>query len=219
MLATLVQSLLAAGFLIGIPLYSLVRRARGASSRLTLRTAAYFLGTGFGFVFLEIGAIQRLGLLLGHPIYATAAVLTALLAFSGLGSEISDRLDAGWAAHVCGAVAVIAAIAALAATGSNVLGGPSLGVRFGLGLLLVGMPGVLLGMPFPLGLRRLGGGPGSVGWAWAVDGVASVVGVSLATLLAMEFGGQAVLLLASVAYGVSAVATLGRSPLPVGTDP
>ncbi len=216
-IATVSQSLLAALLLIGLPFLSLARSGRALGETSRLRLAAYFLGTGLGFVFLEIGAIQRLGLFLGHPVYAATAVLAALLVFSGIGSGASDRIDARWTAGICASVAIVALLAAMAASRSGVLGGASLPSRFALGLILVGLPGILLGMPFPLGLRRLATGVGGVGWAWAVDGVASVVGVSLATLVAMEFGGRAVLILAAVAYGVSALAALGGGAGPAPT--
>jgi hypothetical protein len=63
-----------------------------------------------------------------------------------------------------------------------------------------------MGMPFPLGLRRLAAeAPGFIPWAWGLNGFASVVSAALATLLAIEFGFNAVLLTAVTLYGAAAV--------------
>jgi len=43
-----------------------------------------------------------------------------------------------------------------------------------------------------------------VPWAWGINGFASVVSAVLATLLAIEFGFNAVILLALVFYAVAA---------------
>ena len=54
-----------------------------------------------------------------------------------------------------------------------------------------------MGMPFPLGLARLGEGrPGLIPWAWAINGCASVLGAVIAALFAIEFGFTAVIVMA-----------------------
>jgi hypothetical protein len=67
--------------------------------------------------------------------------------------------------------------------------------------------GLVMGMPFPLGLRAVASWEGQqVALAWAVNGVLSVIGSILAVALAIRFGFSAVLLAGGVAYGLSAVA-------------
>ena len=46
--------------------------------------------------------------------------------------------------------------------------------------------------------------PGFLPWAWGVNGFASVISAALATLLAIEFGFTAVVLLALVLYALAA---------------
>ena len=41
---------------------------------------------GLGFMFIEVTQMQRLILLLGHPIYGLSVILFSLLVFAGLGS-------------------------------------------------------------------------------------------------------------------------------------
>ncbi len=78
-------------------------------------------------------------------------------------------------------------------------------MRAAASLTLVAVPGTLMGLPFPLGLRSLASQEGGVAWAWAVNGIASVLGASLAIVLAMEVGGGGLLLVGSACYGCAAV--------------
>jgi hypothetical protein len=62
-----------------------------------------------------------------------------------------------------------------------------------------------MGMPFPLGLRRLAEeAPDFVPWAWGINGFASVVSAVLATLLAIHFGFTVVIALALLLYVAAA---------------
>ena len=54
--------------------------------------AIYFTLIGAGFMLTEIALIQRLTVLLSHPIYALGILLFTLIASSGIGSLVSDRL-------------------------------------------------------------------------------------------------------------------------------
>jgi hypothetical protein len=64
-----------------------------------------------------------------------------------------------------------------------------------------------LGTALPIGLQELRGHGGAavVPWAWGVNGAASVVGTTLATMLAMDAGNAVVLLAAAALYVVAAV--------------
>ncbi|MEE8114632.1 MAG: hypothetical protein V3T23_09785, partial [Nitrososphaerales archaeon] len=67
-----------------------------------------------------------------------------------------------------------------------------------------------MGMPFPIGLKRLAdSAPDFIPWAWGINGFASVISASMATLLAIEFGFTVVLLLALGLY--AAAATISRN--------
>jgi hypothetical protein len=62
-----------------------------------------------------------------------------------------------------------------------------------------------MGMPFPIGLNRVASSmPDFVPWAWGINGFASVVSASLATLLAITFGFTTVVLLALLLYAMAA---------------
>ena len=69
--------------------------------------------------------------------------------------------------------------------------------------------GIMMGVPFPTGIRCLAPvAPDTIPWAWATNGCASVISSIAATMLAMSFGFSRVLYLAAVLY-LLAAATLG----------
>ena len=64
--------------------------------------------------------------------------------------------------------------------------------------------GLVMGMPFPLGIRISGNyEPRLVPWLWAMNGHATVVGAVGAVMLAISFGFRAVTLLALLSYLVA----------------
>jgi hypothetical protein len=180
--------------------------ATGASLRLT----GYFAAIGFAYLFVEIAAIQRLTLVLGHPIYAAAAVLAAFLAASGLGSLWSDRLAPDRTSTACAAAAGLALVATLAFGAAGLVLPLPAAVRTGLAMAVLAPLALSMGLPFPLGLRRLAGSPGGLAWAWAINGFASVAAASLAVLLAMEAGTRALIAAGALLYaGAAWVARAG----------
>jgi hypothetical protein len=71
--------------------------------------------------------------------------------------------------------------------------------------------GVLMGLPFPLGLVWLErASPGLVAWAWAVNGCASVIAAVLAAILALGSGFSQVLLLGAGFYTLAALVLPGQ---------
>ena len=211
-LATLVQSVVLATVLLLLP--AVFARGHGREGRA--RLLAYFGAIGFGYLFAEIAAIQQLTLLLGHPVYAVAAVLAALLVGSGAGSAWSDR----WVPARAAAVAVALALAC----GALALGllplvhaaqGWGLAARGVAALVLLVPLAAAMGMPFPLGLRRLAAGTeGRVAWAWAANGFASVVAAPLAALIALEAGSGVLFQAAGAAYAVAGAVQLVAGPRP-----
>ena len=94
--------------------------------------------------------------------------------------------------------------------------GSALGIRIALALAVLAPLGLCLGAFMPLGLRTVAAlgphGSDYVAWAWAVNGFFSVVASLLASILAMTFGFDSVLLIALVVYalGIAAFSTLTR---------
>jgi hypothetical protein len=206
--ATLVQSVALAGLLMIVPV---LIRARASTARGRGRLVGYFAAIGFAYLTAEIAAIQQLGLLLGHPVYAVAAVLAAFLICSGVGSAWSDRLPMErtwrWAAVLAGMLIIYAA-ALLSIV--HLLQAGHMSVRVIAGFLMMAPLALLMGLPFPLGLRSISrAGTEGIAWAWAANGFASVVATPLAALIALEAGSRALFLAAALAYACAAALGLG----------
>ena len=52
----------------------------------------FFAGIGLGFMFVEIGLIQRLSIFLGHPTYGFTVVLFGLFVSTSIGSMASTEV-------------------------------------------------------------------------------------------------------------------------------
>jgi hypothetical protein len=76
-------------------------------------------------------------------------------------------------------------------------------VRIALSVVLVFVPGVLMGTLLPSGVRLANQlGAGTVSWAWGLNGAASVVGSILAMALSMNVGFTLALLVGIAVYGL-----------------
>ncbi len=194
LLILLALSVIAAAGLILIPLAKVKRRGGPLGPVLI-----YFALLGMGFLCVEIPLLQRFILFLGHPAYAIATVLFAILLFSGLGSIASERINLR-----------LVLILLPALVGVYTLGLPKLfDLALGLplwGRLIVAVVtlapvGLLMGMPFPKGMSLLERqAPGLITWAWGINGAISVVASVLAALLALSFGFSTVLAVGAACY-------------------
>lgn len=210
LLATLAQSTLLAALFIILPVLVHSRRGRSGATALP-HLVAYFAAIGLGYMAAEIALIQQLTLLLGHPVYAVATVLAAILICSGVGSTWSDRLVPSRAATIGMMLGgAFALCAALLLDVVHLLHPTPVIVRGAAATALLIPVAVAMGTMFPLGLRELGHADSfRIAWGWAANGFASVVGVPLAALIAVEAGSQVLLVVAATAYlGASMLARM-----------
>jgi hypothetical protein len=139
--------------------------------------------------------------------------MPSILVFAGLGSlcchrSRSDaRLLLVLATFVCGGLVLWMRF--LLPSLSPLFLGVGLPVRVAIVVLTIAPLAFWMGFPFPLALRRLADLPsGSVPWAWAVNGCASVVASIVAILIAMESGFQAVLTAGALCYFLGTLSCL-----------
>jgi hypothetical protein len=164
--------------------------------------------------------LQRFVLLLGYPVYALAVVF-ALLLSACIGSLISVRLvgQARRSLHwvLAGIVGLVLVYHwTLPALVEQFLGAP-LPLRIVFTVVLLAPVGLLLGMPYPLGITVLREfGEGLVPWAWGLNGALSVVASVLAIFLGSRYGFSAALLTGGAAYGIAllAIAVVARQRVP-----
>jgi peptidoglycan/LPS O-acetylase OafA/YrhL len=220
LLVLLVSLGILASLLILAPL--MVFRRRGlVVGREGAAMLTYFAALGVGFMLLEISLTQRFVLYLGYPTYALTVVLFSLLAFLGCGSYASRRWvgqerTALPAALACLVLLVIFYRLGLPVVEHHTLGSP-LPVRVALTVVMLAPLGFVLGLFFPLGIRRVAAIHADlVPWAWAVNGCASVTASVGAVLIAMAWGFGAVWLTALATYcvGVSAMLMVTRGSGP-----
>lgn len=178
-------------------------KKRGGENREPARRyLPYFAFLGIGFMFVEISFIQKIILLLENPSYAVAVFLAALLISSGIGSLLSYRTA------LLRRPAVLLLISFLVIAYSmflpyviDAISQYSMLVKI-ISVIFLFVPlGILMGIPFPTGLKALGQADESlIPWAWAINGCFSVLAPVLAVLLAIMTGFKAVLWLGASAY-------------------
>jgi predicted membrane-bound spermidine synthase len=205
LLITLLQSTLLALLLIVLPLFSLKKSRHGKSA-----TLLYFGALGLGYMFAEIILIQRFVLYFGQPVYAVAAVISAMMLFSGIGSLLSQKLEPSNAVirRIAVAVAIMLLLFVFILTPllQTTIAFSSI-IKISISLGAIGLPAFVMGMLFPLGIRLLDHRDASqIPWAWGINGCLSVISTSLATLIAVESGFQTVIIIAALAYLLAAIA-------------
>jgi hypothetical protein len=199
----LIISLVAVLVFLVLPL--LFTRGSGPRRSVSVAGMLYFVAVGLGYILVEISLIQRFVLFLGHPTYALTVVVFLMLLSSGAGSVLAGRAKAkpGWV------LASIVAIIALDVAVLPLLLSSAVGQAFLLKLMIsavILVPlGLLMGMPFPLGLKLVAMEEGAtVEWAWAMNAAASVLGSVAAMVIAIHFGLTVTLACAAMAYLLAA---------------
>ncbi len=191
----------------------------------------YFLLIGLGFMFVEIGLIQRLGTFLGHPVYALAIGLFGIILSTGIGSLVSEQLPLSSGPRIITWASLLALYLFLlpfwfpgvivAFEGSSVL------VRALVSLAAIGPSGVLMGFGFPTGMRLANAiDARPTPWFWAVNGAAGVLaaGIAVATSVAFSInvslwvGASCYLLLAPIGTALAALSHRSLSWSPIASE-
>ena len=162
----------------------------------------YFALLGIGFMFIEISFIQKVILLLENPSYAVAVLLTSILISSGTGSLLSYRTAIVRMPHALLVISLLViAYSIFLPDIIDAISQYSMPVKIISVFFIFMPPGILMGIPFPTGLKVLGQIDGSyIPWAWAINGCFSVLAPVLAVLLAIMTGFRTVLWLGAAAY-------------------
>lgn len=213
----LVLSAVAVTAFIGMPLL-FARRDSLHDLRGSGPFAIYFLCLGVGFITIEIALVQMFGYFLGQPLLGLGVCLTSILAFTGIGSAIGSRWDEREVqAQLPKVLALVVALGVVYASVLPAVVAASRGndvwIRSLLVALLIGPLGIVLGMPFPGGLRLIRSELSP--WMWAINAGASVFGATLATMIVMHVGFSRTLIVGAAIYALAIPflrrATSGRS--------
>ncbi|MEA1890169.1 MAG: SAM-dependent methyltransferase [Pseudomonadota bacterium] len=205
---TLLLAAILSVVLITLPLLVLPRSSVADKAAVSkTRVILYFLLIGIAFLFMEIAFMQKFILFLHHPLYSFAVTLAAFLVFAGLGSYLSAKLSQHYnrrtilKGSLTGIVLISLSYIFLLDELFMWLSVIPVFFKILLTTLLVAPLALLMGMPFPLALSSLADRAQSlIPWAWGINGCASVISASLATLLAIHFGFSIVILIAMLLY-------------------
>jgi hypothetical protein len=186
-------------FLPAIRHRSLNRRETVSGSALFL---FYFALLGLGFMFIELSFIQKMILPLENPSYAAAAVLASMLVSSGIGSLLSARFHKLRTPRVLVFLAIILLLYSLLPDQiMKFMYSYSLALKISLVFFVLMPAGMLMGIPFPMGLTLLGRKkPALIPWAWAVNGCLSVISPVLAVIIAISAGFDIIVLMGALVY-------------------
>jgi len=188
-----------------LPLY---REARQAGRSRVPPGTLTSIAIGLGFIATELVLLQRLTLYLGQPSLALAVGIAALLGGAACGSAVSSRVRGGARLPaLLSALGLLLPLALLPVVTDATLAAP-LAIRVAVGLGVAALVGLPLGSVFPNVVSEVGAkDPRLVGWVWAVNGTASVVGAVLAAAVALAIGFTGLGTAAVVCYGLAALST------------
>lgn len=165
----------------------------------------YFLFLGIGFMLIEVGLLQKFILLLGQPTLTFSVVLFSLLLGGGVGSFLSGHFKGNPVKRVILVSFLIGTMVIIYAGAMPYVFNQSLGadilVRSLIAATLLIPLGLLMGIPFPTGLKIFKQSfERDIGWMWGINGAASVLGSTLAVMFAILNGFTLTLLLGGVSY-------------------
>jgi spermidine synthase len=179
----------------------------------------YFALIGLGFMFVEIGLLSRLSVFLGHPTLALAVLLGGLISFTGVGSLLSAWVPLAqprWARLYPLVPALVVALASLLALPAmRPYQSAAVPVRIAVSLGVLLLPGLAMGLCFPLGLRlceqmesaRTGTTARLGPWLWGINGAFGVCASALALASSMVWGVPVTLAIGAACYVLLPLAT------------
>jgi hypothetical protein len=181
-------------------------RPRTHPARAYRASVVYFACLGAGFIAIELALLQYFTLLVGHPVFTLSILLFTILASGGVGSRISAAVPMR---RACLAIAGLGAVTAWGLPGLVQAALPlETPARIAIAMGVIAPLGVLMGMPFPQGLRRTGQGAlPPPPFYWGLNGVMSVIGSIATVLVALHAGVQTSMLAGCMCYLVAAVAS------------
>jgi hypothetical protein len=212
-LLILALSLLQAAFfsflLILAPLFFMGKKEKTYSP---LNQITYFFMIGTGFMFIEIPIIQQFVLFLGNPADAIAVTIMILLFSTGIGALFSKKILILFGEKVIFRVLMMLFPLIILFYAwfipqftADYLHSPY-STRILLSTLLLSPLGLFLGQFFPTGLTIVGEKNSAfIPWAYAVNGVASVIASISSIILAMAYGFTFVFTTAAFCYFIACV--------------
>jgi len=170
----------------------------------------YFSCLGFAFIIVELVLIQKFMKFIGSPFHTYSTVLFTVLLAAGLGSMVAGSLGIApgrrmWVPFA-GIIGVgLAFIAGHTWLFAALLGQP-IGARVLISAAIMFPLAFFMGMPFPLGVLAVDRhGPAAIAWAWAMNGVFTLIGGLASVMLSLQFGFTRTEMLALLVYALAGI--------------
>jgi hypothetical protein len=160
--------------------------------RLAWIGSAYFPLIGLGFMFVEIGLIQRISVFLGHPVYALSIGLFCIILSTGIGSLLSERFKPTRRLHLALWLGLLSTYLIFLPQWlpnlTHSLEAASLPIRALASVGVIFPGGLLMGCGFPTGMRLVSSiDARPTPWLWGVNGAAGVLAAGLAVVCSIGF--------------------------------
>jgi hypothetical protein len=186
-------------------LVPLISSTRGINRRLIAGGTVYFGLLGFGFMFVEIGLLQRLSVFLGHPIYSLSVVLFSVIIATGAGSYASEKLPLSSPGRLIAWSLLLGAyllslpfwLGALIGTCDHY----SVMIKALVSVAIIAPAGMMMGFGFPTGIRlteAVDAAP--TPWFWGINGATGVLASVIAVAASIAFGIRITLIIGGLAY-------------------
>jgi hypothetical protein len=172
--------------------------------RTPIRRVVFFLCVGAGFILFEIFFINTYILIYEDPVVSFTVVLVGVLIFSSAGGILSQYLKPKALKTslclLCGLLFLM--IITMDALLDKMMTLPAPVCLF-MSTLLMLPAGLLLGIPFPMGMRCLLADPSHRAYMWAANGCASVLASIGAAQMAISSGLKSLLWGAVICYAAA----------------
>jgi spermidine synthase len=166
----------------------------------------FFSCLGVGFILFEIVLLPKFTLYLGSPLYSLSLIVFSLLLASGIGSYFSPKFEKKMTLVAFSLCIIMVLYAFLLGGFFSLTASFSLLQRAIATIALVMMPGFLMGMFLPTGIRLVNSRePQITPWMWTINSVTSVLGTVIAQFGALLVGLTFDILLAALIYIVAIV--------------
>jgi hypothetical protein len=199
------EALLISVLLLVFPLMSILKQ----SQKLRFPHVLYFFAVGAGFMFVELFFIKKYTFVFGDPIVSFTIVLGGILIFSGFGGYFSHKIGYRSLRYALLALIVFLILIFFGIDPMiNRILGLSKMLRYVLTALLLIFSGLLLGLPFPLGMRYLLNNPSQRAYAWTTNGCASVLASIASAQIALSLGIPTLIALGAIAYLLAIISLL-----------
>ena len=201
------EALLVSVLLLVLPLILILKE----SQKLHFSYVLYFFAVGAGFMFVELFFIKKYIFVFGNPIVSFTIVLSGILVFSGFGGYLSHQIGRRGLRYALLTLIVflILIFFSIDPIINRILGFSRI-LRYFLTILILIPSGLLLGLPFPLGMRYLLNNPSQRAYAWTTNGCASVLASIASAQIALSLGIPTIIAFGAIAYLVALLSTLVR---------